>query len=151
MSITDIEQQTGLKRTSIWKALKAHDQSLPSKQTVPYARWRKGHKRTGARPPYGFCFLQGELVRDPKEYPTLLLIHNLWTRGSDIMSILSALSDRGLKSRTGKEWSYGVIKSIGQRIESGAIVLQSGKLMLSESFLKGISSPSKVPTKKRKG
>ncbi|ASD63024.1 hypothetical protein B9G79_05295 [Bdellovibrio bacteriovorus] len=90
-------------------------------------------------------------MRDPKEYPTLLLIHNLWTRGSDIMSIFSALSDRGLKSRTGKEWSYGVIKSIGQRIESGAIVLQSGKLALSESFLKGTSSASKVLTKKRKG
>lgn len=151
MSITDIEQQTGIKRTSIWKALKAQDQSLPSNQAILYARWRKGHKRTGARPPYGFCFLQGELVRDPKEYPTLLLIHSLWTRGSDIVSILSALGDRGLKSRTGKEWSYGVIKSIAQRIESGAIVLESGKLMLSESFLKGISSSSKASTKKRKG
>lgn len=151
LSISEIADQTGLKRTAVWAALKEQQKDLTSKEPVPYARWRKGHKRTGARPPYGFCLLQGEVVRDPKEYPTLLLIHNLWTRGNDIMSILSALSDRGLKSRTNKEWSYGVIKSIGQRIESGAIVLQSGKLMLSESFLKGISSASKASTKKRNG
>ena len=151
LSIADIERQTGLKRTSIWKALKAHEQSLSPKKSVPCARWRKGHKRTGARPPYGFCFLQGELVRDPKEYPTLLLVNNLWTRGSDIMSILSTLSDRGLKSRTGKEWTYGVIKSIVQRMESGAIVLQSGNLVLSEDFLNGMSPSAKTSTKKRKG
>jgi len=69
------------------------------------------------------------------------------------MSILAALSERGLRSRTGKDWSYGVIKAIVRRIDSGAIVLRSGKLVLSEDFLKGMSSPPKTTKKpiKRKG
>lgn len=66
------------------------------------------------------------------------------------MSILAALSDRGLKSRTGKEWSYGVIKAIVKRIDSDAIVLRSGKLVLSEDFLRGMSSQSNSSIKKKK-
>lgn len=150
LSVTEIAEQTGLKRTTIWQALKTHQDPFNPKPSVPYKRWRKGHKRTGARPPYGFCFLQGEVVRDSKEYPTLLLIHGLWTRGSKIMSILAALSERNLKSRTGREWSYGVIKAIVQRIDSGAIVLRAGKLVLSETFLEGMPLQSNLSTKKKK-
>lgn len=144
LTITEIAEQTGLKRTSIWKALNAKDDAARDIKQVPYERWRKGHKRTGARPPYGFCFLQGEVVRDPKDYPTLVLIHGLCTRGSEIMSILASLNAKNLKSRTGREWSYGVIKAIGKRFDSGVIVPRSGKLVLSEDFLKGIAlSPKK--------
>lgn len=149
LSISEIADQTGLKRTAIWAALKDQQKDLNSKELVPYARWRKGHRRTGARPPYGFCLIQGEVERDPKEYPTLLLIHNLWTRGSEIMSILGALRTKNLKSRTGREWSYGVIKAIGKRFDSGAIVLRSGKLILSEDFLKGIALSPKKKSKKK--
>lgn len=66
------------------------------------------------------------------------------------MSILAALSDKSLKSRTGREWSYGVIKAIVKRIDSGAIVLRAGKLVLSEAFLEGMSSQSNTSTKKKK-
>lgn len=147
LSITEIAEQTGIKRTMVWETLKQHEKELKSQRVVPYERWRKGHKKTGARPPYGFCFLQGEVVRDPKEYPTLLLIHNLWTRGSEIISILDALSAKKLKSRTGREWSYGVIKVIVKRFKSGAIVLRSGKLILSDDFLKGMDLSSRIPSK----
>ncbi|QDK47380.1 hypothetical protein DOM22_05460 [Bdellovibrio sp. ZAP7] len=150
LSITEIANETGLKRTAIWEALKSKRDELHPKAPIPYERWRKGHKRTGAKPPYGFCFLQGEVVHHPNEYPTLLLIHNLWTRGSDIMSILAALSVKRLKSRTGRDWSYGVIKAIIKRIDAGAIVLRSRKLVLSEDFLKGMSSQQNSSTKKKK-
>ena len=150
LSITEITNETGLKRTAIWEALRNKRDELPPKALVPYERWRKGHKRTGAKPPYGFCFLQGEVVHHPSEYPTLLLIHILWTKGSDIMSILAALSSKRLKSRTGRDWSYGVIKAIVKRIDTDAIVLRSNKLVLSEDFLGGMSKPKKSPTKKAK-
>ena len=150
LSITEIAEQTGLKRTAIWKALKAHQEDLHPKKAVPYERWRKGHKRTGARPPYGFCFLQGEVVREPKEYPTLLVIYKLWTQGGSIMSILGALTSKGMKSRTGKDWSYGVIKSIVRRIDSGAIIYQFGKLALSESFLSGMCLQPKNKSNQKK-
>jgi hypothetical protein len=150
LSITEIANETGLKRTAIWEALKNKRDERHPKDPVFYERWRKGHKRTGAKPPYGFCFLQGEVVHHPNEYPTLLLIHNLWMKGSDINSVLAALSAKRLKSRTGKDWSYGVIKAIVKRIDSGAIVLHSRKLILSEDFLKGMSRQAKSSTKKAK-
>lgn len=63
------------------------------------------------------------------------------------MSILGALSEKGVKSRMGKDWSYGVIKAIVQRIDSGAIIHQSGKLQLSEKFLSGMCLQPKSTSK----
>lgn len=66
------------------------------------------------------------------------------------MAILKVLEERGLKSRTGRIWSYGVIKAIVNRIDVGAIVLRSGKLVLSEAFLNGMSLQPKASTKNKK-
>ncbi|AHI06560.1 hypothetical protein BDW_10300 [Bdellovibrio bacteriovorus W] len=149
LSLSEISNHTSLKRTTIWKAKKLQKRPIRVSNAVPYDRWRKGHKRTGARPPYGFCFLLGEVVPEPKEYPTLLLLHKLWNNDESRMSILNKLEERGLKSRTGKAWSYGVIKSIIKRFEADAIVLRQGKLHLSDDFLKGIILPNNKTKKKR--
>ena len=124
LSIADICDHTGFKRTTIWEAQKLQKRPVKTPNAVPYDRWRKGHKRTGARPTYGFCFLLGEVVPESKEYPTLLLIYKLWNCDESTMSILKSLEERDLKSRTGKEWSYGVIKSIINRFEADVIVLR---------------------------
>lgn len=80
----------------------------------------------------------------------IIKVFSIWKPSiSDIMSILAALSAKRLKSRTGKFWSYGVIKAIVKRIDSGAIVLRSRKLVLSEDFLKGIASQTKSSTIKK--
>lgn len=71
-----------------------------------------------ARPPFGFCYFQGEVVKDPKEYPTLLLIQSLWKQGTSISSIVRHLDGKGIQTRTGKSWSYNVIKATIQRLES---------------------------------
>ncbi|AHI06565.1 hypothetical protein BDW_10325 [Bdellovibrio bacteriovorus W] len=149
LSIAEISDSTGFKKTMIWESLKLQQKPKEALKIVLYDRWRKGHQRTGARPPYGFCFLLGEVVPEPKEYPTLLLLHKLWNNNESIMSILKRLEVRGLKSRTGKAWSYGVIQSIIKRFEAEAIVLRQGKLCLSEDFLKGIILPSDKAKKKR--
>lgn len=63
------------------------------------------------------------------------------------MSILAHLKDRGAKSRTGREWSYGIIRTIIERFEAKAIVQKNGKLILSEQFLKGIILQTKSSQK----
>ena len=65
LSITDISEQTGLKRNSIWNALQSHKQELRTPNSVPFTRWRKGRGKMGARPPYGFCYFEGEVINDP--------------------------------------------------------------------------------------
>lgn len=119
LSITDIADQTGLKRTSIWSSLRAHKEELRAQAPVPFDRWRKRTGKVNARPPYGFSFFQGEIIKDPKEYPILQLIQNLRKQGLSISSIMLKLNERGSKSRMNKLWSYNVIKSIIKRSKDG--------------------------------
>lgn len=65
-----------------------------------------------------FCYFQGEVIKDPKEYPTLLLIQNLWKQGASISSIVRHLDGKRITSRMGKPWSYNVIKSTIRRLET---------------------------------
>ena len=119
LSVTDIANQTGLKRTSIWSSLRTHKQDLRPQAPVPFDRWRKRTGKMNARPPYGFSFFQGEIIKDQKEYPILQLIQNLWKQGMSISSIMLKLDERGSKSRMNKPWSYNVIKSIIKRSKNG--------------------------------
>jgi hypothetical protein len=72
-----------------------------------------------ARPPFGFCYFQGEVIKNPKEFPTLLLIQNLWKQGASISSIVRHLDEKGIRSRMGKPWSYNVIKATIRRLKTG--------------------------------
>lgn len=120
LSITDIADQTGLKRTSIWSSLRAYKEELRPQTPVPFDKWRKRTGKVNARPPYGFSFFQGEIIKDPKEYPILQLIQSLWRQGMSISSIMLKLDERGSKSRMNKAWSYNVIKSIIKRSKDGS-------------------------------
>ncbi len=151
MSITDISARTGIKRYTVWKTIKRIKKESDSEVSVPYDRWRKGKRRTGARPPFGFCILGGELVRDPKEYPTLLLIFNLWTKGMSVTSIVNLLGEKGLRSRTDKEWSYRVVQSITKRIDSKELEVTKGKIWFSEKYLKEAKSNKSTKIKNKKG
>lgn len=111
LSITDIAEQTGVSRYSIWNALRKHKKTLRSQDPVPFDRWRQGRGKMKARPPFGFCYFQGEVIKDPKEHPTFLLIQNLWKQGASISSIVRHLDSKGIQSRMSKTWSYNVIKA----------------------------------------
>ncbi len=121
LSISDIADQTGLKRHSIWKSLRTQKTKLRPQASVPFERWRKGRGKTKARPPYGYCYFQGEVIKDPMEYPVLQLIHNLWKQGRTISSIIDKLAERGIKSRMNKPWSYNVIKATIKRFGEGSV------------------------------
>ncbi len=121
LSITDIADQTGYSRNSIWRSLKSHKQETRPQASVPFDAWRRGAGKMNARPPYGFSFFQGEVIKDPKEYPVFQLIQNLWKQGLSINSIIMKLDERGSKSRMNKTWSYNVIKSIIKRIDDESI------------------------------
>lgn len=111
LSISDISDQTGIKRGAIWRELKKHQKTLRSQDPVPFSRWRKGRGKTKARPPFGFSYLEGEVIRDPREYPQLKLILGLWNREISLSDLQRTLAEKKIKSRTGKAWSYNVLKA----------------------------------------
>jgi hypothetical protein len=120
MSVTDISGETSLSRGSIWDSLRCHKHGLWPQVSEPFERWRQGRGKTGARPPYGYSFFQGEVIKDPVEYPTLQLIKNLLKQGVGISSIVRRLEAKGIKSRMKKPWNYNVIKLTIRRLQDGS-------------------------------
>lgn len=78
----------------------------------------KGHGKTRIKPPYGWCFSQGELVKDQREYPIVQLIESLWKQGRTVGVIVRYLNGNGYRSRLNRDWGYGVIKGIIKRLKS---------------------------------
>lgn len=134
--------QTGFKRNAVWRELKKHIKDLRAQEPVPFDRWRKGRGKTRARPPYGFCYLDGEIIRDPKEYPSLKLILNLWNRDVSLGDIQRTLSGKGFRSRTGKPWSYNVIKA--------AVTRSYGSLPIDPKLVPKKSNKHKLKSQKEK-
>lgn len=82
--------------------------------------------KTNARPYFGFCYLDGEVVKDPREFPTLQLIHRYWCQGKSAHYIRIELDQAKSRSRLGKAWSWIAIQNILERFENKNIVLSKG-------------------------
>lgn len=74
-----------------------------------------------ARPYYGFCYFEGEIVKDPHEYSTLMLIYDFWKDGKTIHQIVKELKSRGLLSRTRRSWSWAAVNIIVTRFKDGLV------------------------------
>lgn len=89
-------------------------------------RWRIG--KTKAPPPFGYCYFQGKLVKNPIEYDTLLKIHRQWKAGMDVNELTRYLNAKKLKPRKAKEWHNKAVKKIIARFESKKIVITGDDL-----------------------
>jgi hypothetical protein len=125
--------------------LQTHGHVLRPQVSVPFERWRKGRGKTKAHPPFGFCYFEGEIIKDPKEYPTIQLIQNLWKQGISISSIVLHLDGRGIQSRMKKPWAYNVIKSIIRRLQDGSLelLISKSKTHKAGKKLKGVENESR--------
>ncbi len=74
------------------------------------------------KPPYGFAYFEGRVVKHPKEYPMLLQIINLWKKGRPLNSIATELNGKRIPSPMGKSWSWNSIDNIIKRIKNGHLV-----------------------------
>lgn len=116
LSVSDIAEQTGIARSSIYKTLRSNRHELRPQVSVPFERWRKGHGKTRNKPPYGWCFSEGDLVKDQREYPIVLLIENLWKQGRTVGEIVRELNGKGYRSRMNRNWGYGVVRGMIKRL-----------------------------------
>lgn len=74
--------------------------------------------KSSAPPPYGYCYLDGRLERDPREYPTLQIMKEQWRRGKSPTEIARYLNGRNIKTRTGKAWKQPTVFYIIQRLKN---------------------------------
>jgi len=115
MSIREIARETGVPKTTVRETLVEKGMALrkfpignASADSVPSGR----HP---GRSPYGYAWLQGELVKDPKEYEVVLRIMKLWNSGCGIPAISNELNGAKVPTRFGGQWRRCVIAAIIKR------------------------------------
>lgn len=76
--------------------------------------------KQGALPNHGFCYFDGQIVKDPREFPTVLMMHRQWSQVKSIRQIYLQLNRTKVLSRQGKAWSLPAIQNIGVRLACGS-------------------------------
>lgn len=82
--------------------------------------------KQGSSPYFGFCTFEGHIVKDPREFPILQVIHRHWSRGKTVHQINLELNKAKILSRTGKQWSWAALQNIVVRFETKKIILSNG-------------------------
>jgi hypothetical protein len=67
--------------------------------------------------PYGYAYLDGKLVKDPKDYKIVLQIYKLWKAGKSCTDIAAILNNQKTSTRMGGRWGKSVIARILKRHE----------------------------------
>ncbi len=74
--------------------------------------------KSSAPPPFGFCYLDGQLVRDVREHPVLQMIISQRQLGRTPTEIANFLNSRGLRTRSDKQWTQAHLYKIIRRLRS---------------------------------
>jgi hypothetical protein len=117
LSLREIERQTGFAKTTIKETLNSRGLTLRNYRKPEKAEEKNPKVMRPGTVPYGFAYLEGKLVKDPKEYKIVLQIQKLWRLGKSCSAIASILNDHKATPRRGKRWRKGVIERILKRYE----------------------------------
>ena len=103
-SIAETALITGLPKTSLFEAMKAN--KIPTRPL-----WRAGKPNAA----YGYAWLSGEIVKNPAEYKTVLIIVDLSKTVRRPHQIAKFLNENGIKPRRGKMWFARTVTDIISR------------------------------------
>ncbi|MCE3009193.1 MAG: recombinase family protein [Proteobacteria bacterium] len=78
---------------------------------------RTKNKR-GGHTPYGYAYLDGQLLLDPKEQIIVRKILKLHHSGLSGNAITKQLNSQNIPSRNGKSWSPSVVREITKKNKS---------------------------------
>lgn len=121
-SLRDIAKQLFIPKTTVRDMLLHLHIPL---RTIVQESYRASQCQIGkknVKPPYGFAYFEGRVVKHPKEYPHLLQIISLWKKGQSLNSIATKLNELKVPSPLSKKWSWNSIDNIIRRIKNGHLV-----------------------------
>ena len=118
LSIRDIEEQTGIPKTTVRETLRKKGMALRNplngnSKTIDGTK----NKRSG-HPPYGYAYLDGHLLVDPKEQIIVRKILKLHQSVPSGNAIVRELNNQKIPSRNGKSWCPSVVRGIINRNKS---------------------------------
>jgi len=126
LSLTDISRQTGKAKNTIRNALLRAGIELRPNISVPVAKALRESGKRNIRPYYGFCYFQGCITPDPREFENLVLIHRLWSSGTNPNRIADILNAKKIPARSASRWNRNSVVNIITRFENKQIILTKG-------------------------
>lgn len=117
LSVSSISDQTGYALSTIHNCLKKGGLTLRSSTKGNKQDKHRQHFKKFGPPPYGFCYLEGHLEKDPREYFVLQIIRQQWTLKKSLVDIAAYLNGKKIKTRSQKIWRPPIISKIIKRFE----------------------------------
>ena len=117
MPINEIARQTGIARSTVRSTLKKACLPNNKNKSATKLKDKKPIKWKGGGTPFGYAYLEGKFVIDPKEYKVVLTIYREWLNAQSYRAIARNLNAKKIKTRNGKVWTNEIIKRIIDRHE----------------------------------
>ncbi len=124
-SLRDIAREYGFSKNKVNADLRRAGVILRENITEATPHRKSGGKQA-ALPYFGFCYFEGKIAPDTREFPTLKLIHRMWKNRKTIHQITLELNRTKIPSRKGREWSWAAVQNIVKRFEQKTVVLHPG-------------------------
>jgi hypothetical protein len=115
LSIRDIEERTGIPKTTVRETLMKNAMTLRNPQSGNPSKIDGTKNKRGGHKPFGYAYLDGQLLVDPKEQMIVRKIIKLHHSGLSGNAIARELNRQKIPSRNGKSWSPSVVREIIKR------------------------------------
>lgn len=122
-SIREISNLLGFPFATIQRHLVRMGVTLRPNKPVSFLGKQSHTFKSAAPPIYGFCYLEGRLQKDPREYPILQTIEKQRQLGRTPTEIARHLNSKGFKTRHGKLWTQAHVFNIVQKLKNKHINL----------------------------
>jgi len=112
LSIRDIEERTGIPKSTVRETLTKSGMSLRNPHNGNSLHTNRLHTKRGGHTHYGYAYLDGQLLIDPKEQIIVRKILKLHQSGMSGNAIAKELNNQKILSRSGKAWLSCVVRKI---------------------------------------
>lgn len=116
-SIREISKITGRSFSTIQSQLKKDGVTLRINKAVKILHPLRQQFKSSSPPPYGYCYMNGRIEKDPREFQILTIIKEQWQLGNTPTQIAKYLCSRKLKTRKGVAWGQAHVFNIVQRLK----------------------------------
>jgi len=112
LSLRQVSDETGVAKSSVRETLIGDGVELRPHPKVAVGRNFASKPTRVGIPPYGFAWLRGRMVVDPREIETVRLIIHSWQAGCTVTAIAHKLIRLRKKTRNGGIWDHSLVRKI---------------------------------------